>query len=437
MTNGDGFMFLPYNGSNPVSTLPPAIMYFNELPFRPIDLEIPSLQELDDEYATSHHIHKSRIPKSEFNLCQLLNIATEVRNVDHCTAVKLIGFGVTNKAYSITLSNGKDIIARLPYRPVINEDRMKSEVGAMFYAKQNLPPEWAHLVPTIYSWDSHGANEVGAPYILMEKMEGSPLANEVNSLTMKQRNSITIQLAQFTAALHGIGSEFDKIGGLYYEKYKPFKIGPLIRNWGEDFRQGPGMDTGPWPSTRAFLMGQVHQLLRKWQVYYYPKVDARGNYKQTNVESVVDFLSALASLVPMLDPGDELPGSLVHTDLHSNNILIDPRSATLSGIIDWEAAGIFPKSFSFRLPRCFGSRTVYSALTPLEPDMKKARQSYIETTQLKHTYIVERSCLQPGYWRRLRQYSDLYKLDDCFALNLCRLEFEELAKWVTEKTKDV
>jgi len=187
---------------------------------------------------------------------------------------------------------------------------------------------------------------------------------------------------------------------------------------------------------REFCLDQVHQRLREWQVYHYPRIDADGDFNQVNIDTVFNFLCDLASLVPKVVPENCSSQSLVHTDLNTGNILLDTETATLSGIIDWEAAGIFPEGFALKLPRCFQAPTVYSALSPMETYREEGRQNYIELTQLKHSYILERSGLEPGYLRRLKEYSDLYKFDECLSLDLFALEFQDLADWVLEKAKE-
>ena len=402
----------------------------------PIDLSVrQSLDEIDLRFMNAHRGNYSFVPKANFNLLSLLKAVIDAIKEKSCPAIQLLGFGITNKAYLLTFANGREVIARIPHGRIYMKSRLESEVGAMLYAKQKLPLKWSRLIPTVYAWNSDPNNDIGLPYVIIEKMEGTPLSIAGNSLTMKQRTSLAKQLAQFTCALRTIGSEFNKIGGVFFEKGE-FHIGPLTRNWGNDRRQGPEMDTGPWSSTREFCLDQVHQRLREWQVYHYPRIDAYGDFKQVNVDTVFNFLCDLASLVPKIVPENRSSFSLVHTDLNSGNILIDTKNATLSGIVDWEAAGILPDGFALELPRCFQAPTVYSAFSPLETSQEEVRQRYIELTQLKHSFILERSGLEPGYSRRLKEYSDLYKFDECLLLDLFSLEFQDLTNWVLEKAKE-
>src|SRR5271154_1227217 len=204
-----------------------------------------TLADMDAKYAESHP--QKYVPKLEFNLPELLIIATTVMN-SPCTRIQLLGFGRFNKAYLLTFSNNKEAVARLPYNHLRLQYRLQSEVGAMKFAVAKLPNKWKRLIPEVYAWDSDPQNPIGSPYIVMEKMSGSTLASQVSTLSKGRKRSIAKQLARFTSALHKLGSEFTQIGGIYW-KDEEFEVGPLIRNWPEEARQRPEVDNGPWEST--------------------------------------------------------------------------------------------------------------------------------------------------------------------------------------------
>jgi len=124
----------------------------------------------------------------------------------------------------VTFPNGEEAVARIPFMRNFSVNRLKSEVSVLD-AKAKLPPG---LIPTVHTWSSDPTNEVEAPYSTMEKLKGSPLADLSRKMTFEQRLSVTLQLAYFTPALHGVGSEFDKMGGIYFENER-FSVGPLVR----------------------------------------------------------------------------------------------------------------------------------------------------------------------------------------------------------------
>ena len=399
-----------------------------------------TLADMDAKYAESHP--QKYVPKLEFNLRELLIIATAAMN-SPCTRIQLLGFGRFNKAYLLTFSNNKEAVARLPYNHLRLQYRLQSEVGAMKFAVAKLPNKWKRLIPEVYAWDSDPQNPIGSPYIIMEKMSGATLASQVSALSKERKRSIAKQLARFTSELHELGSEFTQIGGVYC-KDEEFEVGPLIRNWSEEARQRPEMDNGPWESTQDFLAGQFQQLLCLWQDFYIPKVNAKKCFNGTNVDEIKRFLRQAASLIGQFDPrvltGDpdaDTRRGFVHTDLHGGNILIDPVSATLSGIIDWEAAGVLSEPFAVRVPVWLSGPDVYNSKTPLPELDERYRDLFIERTDLREVYCLERCCLDgPEYEEALASYNDLHKLDECLSVYLCDPEdLEEQRKWIAEKTK--
>jgi aminoglycoside phosphotransferase (APT) family kinase protein len=400
-----------------------------------------TLADMDAKYAENHP--QKSIPDLEFNLWELLSIATAAMN-SPCTMIKLLGFGMFNKAYLLTFSNGKEAVARLPYTELRTRYRLQSEVGAMKYAAAKLPNEWKSLVPAVFAWDSDPQNPVGKPYLLMEKMSGATLASQVStSLSKEKKLSIAKQLARFTSALYELGSNFTQIGGVYC-KNDDFEVGPLIRNWSDDARQRPEFDNGPWKSTRDFMAAQFQQLFRVWMDYYAPQVNAKNFFRRTNVDEVIRFIKQAVSLIPKFDPrvltGDpdaDNRRGFVHTDLSEGNILIDPISAKLVGIIDWEAAGVLSEPFAVRIPSWLHSPTVYNATTPLDQLDERYRELFIELTDLRETYCVERISIDgPDYYQALVSYDDLYKLEECLEVYLFDPEaLEEQRKWIVEKMK--
>jgi serine/threonine protein kinase len=399
-----------------------------------------TLADMDAKYEESHP--QKYIPDLQFNLRALLSIATAAMN-SPCTMIELLGFGTFNKAYLLTFSNKKEAVARLPYKHLRLQYRLQSEVGAMKFAAAKLSYKWKSLVPEVYAWDSDPQNPVGSPYSIMEKMSGTTLASQFSTLSKERKISIAKQLARFTSALYQLGSEFTQIGGVYC-KDDHFEVGPLIRNWPEEARQRPEVDNGPWESTHDFLAGQFEQLMRLWQDFYAPQVNAKKYFLGTNIDEIMQFIIQAASLIPQFDPrvltGDpdaDTRRGFVHTDLHAGNILINPISATLTGIIDWEAAGVLSEPFAVKVPAWLCGPTVYNPKGPLSYLDEGQRELFIELTGLRRLYCLERSHLDGArYSEALFNYDDLHKLDECLSVYLFDPEdLEEQRKWVAEKIK--
>jgi hypothetical protein len=157
----------------------------------------------------------------------------------------------------------------------------------------------------------------------------------------------------------------------------------------------------------------------------------------------MEFIREACSLATKFDPrvmaGDpeaDTRRAFVHTDLHANNILIDPESVTLSGIIDWEATGILSEPFAVRVPKWLDCPDVYSPASPLRPLDERYREEFRELTLLRQKYYLERAYREgPDYCRALKSYDDIHKLDKCLGVTLLDFENEELREWIAEKIK--
>jgi hypothetical protein len=142
------------------------------------------------------------------------------------------------------------------------------------------------------------------------------------------------------------------------------------------------------------------------------------------------------SMVPRFDPrvitgnpNADLRRAFVYNDLNASNILIDTESATLTGIIDWEVAGILAEAFAARVPAVYDSPTVYSPATPLDPSNERFREVYAEMTQLRQIYCCDRCGLDgPDYYHALTQYDELNKLEECLVEDFGGLREEENIK---------
>ncbi|GAQ09494.1 hypothetical protein ALT_6815 [Aspergillus lentulus] len=105
--------------------------------------------------------------------------------------------GGFNRLFQATLTDGKHVIARLPY------------------------PSTSHGIPTpeVYAWCSTKANPVGAGYIIMEKLDGIPLGEIWYTMTPKQQHKIMKQIVEWEVRFMSL--EFPAFGSLYYQKGLP------------------------------------------------------------------------------------------------------------------------------------------------------------------------------------------------------------------------
>lgn len=58
---------------------------------------------------------------------------------------------------------------------------------------------------------------------------------------------------------------------------------------------------------------------------------------------------------------------------------------------------------------------------------------YIEQTELRNWYMMERCGLEPGFSKRVHAYAKLRKLFSAIDLNWGTLDWEELTKWIDKE----
>ena len=165
--------------------------------------------------------------------------------------------GSFNKIFNLKFDNGSELIAKIPY-PLLTPRHLctASELATMDYARNvlGLP------VPKVFGWSAWAdRTDVGAEYILMEKVEGVEVHQRYKDLRSEGFELIT-QVNAMERAF--VCRRFSQIGSLYYkEDVEPELQGrPLYADGADDdddasvrFRIGPYVDWEVWRGTRANL----------------------------------------------------------------------------------------------------------------------------------------------------------------------------------------
>jgi hypothetical protein len=173
-------------------------------------------------------------------------------------------------------------------------------------------------VPQIYYVNHNGNHVVGAPFVLMEFLEGQKLCDVWKELNLKHKLSAIGQLAHILGQLAEL--KFDAIGSLKSDG----TVGPLINMTEES----DTLDDEPFTSTRdyffSFLKDQ-HPARTLAAKKHYPAIR----------EELTSFFDQNAE-----NPTLNAPYRLIHNDLASQNILVVQGDKTappkITGIIDWD-----------------------------------------------------------------------------------------------------
>ncbi|KZT70499.1 hypothetical protein DAEQUDRAFT_744727 [Daedalea quercina L-15889] len=139
---------------------------------------------------------------------KLLKDIVHEKMAEEVVRIKFLGAGTFNKAYSVTLASGKEVIARVARR-FMPRLKTESEIATMRYFRErtNMP------VPDVYHYDANPYNRLGGEYIIMSKAPGISLSKVFHSMPHEQLAALMENVAMIIIPL--FAHRFPGIGSLY------------------------------------------------------------------------------------------------------------------------------------------------------------------------------------------------------------------------------
>jgi hypothetical protein len=306
-----------------------------------------------------------RSRQRKFNIAELAQAAARAVGSPSCIKIAKLSEGNFNKAFLLTMDDGKEIVAKLP-NPNAGYAHFTtaSEAATMDYAWNvlNVP------VPQVLAWNSTMNNPVGAKYILMERCAGIELHKIWSKVTDRQKAVIIREIVNYEATFASSG--FPSYGSLYYAKdlhepeddhrilsppgkltkFQEFAIGPTTdRGFFDHGRAGATANQGTWSTVEEYNLAIAERelsCLAKSSRFPYPQgfYNGPGQYQQsshTKLQNLQNFQKVASHLKPV-DPILSTP-VLWHADLHWDNIFVDESDPTqITAIIDWQAVHVAP-----------------------------------------------------------------------------------------------
>lgn len=188
------------------------------------------LQDLNVELKNQRNIDKSGEPfvkapsqlkDGSYVLTQ--NLTSNLIGKDDSLLVKSIASiheGKHNRIYKVTLSTGKELVLRIPYKLESEysiSQKIKSEVATMDFLNLKLGAN----VPKVVAYGANKVNSLQSPFILMEHIEGDllmkqwdPLVADETEGSQEKLKSVIEPIAAFQEKLLSI--TFNKFGSLYF-----------------------------------------------------------------------------------------------------------------------------------------------------------------------------------------------------------------------------
>ncbi|KAJ5070099.1 aminoglycoside phosphotransferase-related-related [Anaeramoeba ignava] len=176
-------------------------------------------------------------------------------------------------------------------------------------------------VPKIIAYQETRNEIIGYEFVLMENIEGIVLEKILYKLDTENRKKVLSQIAFYISQLQKY--KFNKIGSFIgISENNQLKIGPMIE-FGE----------GPLNSVQEYFDVRIRNTIPAFE----------------STPSLVKYVEILKkyknSHLPQIQCENTF--ALCHGDLFSDNILINPKSLKITGILDWEYSGSFPLDHEF------------------------------------------------------------------------------------------
>ncbi|RPA88715.1 hypothetical protein L873DRAFT_1824142 [Choiromyces venosus 120613-1] len=258
--------------------------------------------------------------------------------------------GAFNKLYTVSASTDSSDSSELKayvFRvslPVEPFYKTTSEVAMLTYIRRctTIP------VPEVIAYSATAENELGFEWILMEKVHGVPLREVWPRMAISAKEEITKEVASCVLQMRAL-CRFDAIGSLYCR-------GALEEEEGVDVLDAKhdAYVMGPLVTAFFFVGGRWLKVELEDMKLLQESTEDAADYDKDLAEDVPDIVHATHKLQDLLPsifcrPSTPLGASpdppkgefvLYHHDLSLSNVIVDPATYKVTGIVDWECVGI-------------------------------------------------------------------------------------------------
>jgi hypothetical protein len=195
-------------------------------------------------------------------------------------------------------------------------------------------------VPTLVRFDASVDNPISHEYMLLECIPGISVDKIYDQLDDRAKGYLVSQLTDYLVQLQS--HTWEHVGGLSLvdDKIVP---GPVLD---ETFWQTPDLEKywvvgdtvqnlnieGPYKSYTEYSIA----CLQKYSL------NIEKHPSLTPYRELCPRLTAVAERLRDNPAIDEMEYIFAHKDLHFGNVMCDPVTATITGVLDWEFSGVVP-----------------------------------------------------------------------------------------------
>lgn len=268
---------------------------------------------LSETHATEDSWREGETQPLDLNYEALKHIASTCLSHGKCIDITTLRRGGFHEIRVLHFEDGWSCIARFT-RDFEMLCKTESELATIQYVRRHT----SIPVPQIYLVDYNENHVVGAPFVLMERLDGRPLCKAWAELTLEHKKSVIGQLAHVLGQLAEL--QFDSIGSLKADG----TLGPLLNITEPE----NGMDKTSFQSSIEFFCAFLRENNSA-------RTSAAKEHYRAIQQELKSFMAGNAG-----NPTLNAPYRLIHNDFDSQNILVTQEdkllSPQISGIIDWD-----------------------------------------------------------------------------------------------------
>ncbi|KAF2448988.1 hypothetical protein P171DRAFT_452634 [Karstenula rhodostoma CBS 690.94] len=196
-------------------------------------------------------------------------------------------------------------------------------------------------VPKLVRFDASVDNLIGYEYMLLERIPGKSVDKIYDQLDDHAKRYLVSQLTDCLVQLQS--HSWAHVGGLSLEDDK-IVPGPVLD---ETFWQTPDLEMywGPGDTVQTLNIAGPYKSYTDYGIACL-QMYSQNIEKHPSLAPYHDLCPRLMALVERLQddhaPIDGMRYIFAHKDLHFANVMCDPVTATITGILDWEFSGVVP-----------------------------------------------------------------------------------------------
>ena len=283
---------------------------------------------------------------------------------DRHLTVTFFSEGAFNKLYAVSVSDSSDRLGAPQYifratSPVEPFYKTASEVATLSYIQEHT----SIPVPRVIASSSTTENELGCEWILMERVPGVALTDVWSDMDLETKSRETEVIAGFLRQLRDIRLPFPAIGNLYFREDidasngevrvvptedERYVIGPIVTPY--MFAGGRKLrlprDLGPYSNDAEYIAALSATELEDMKLLQSSDAHSCSDFDEDlaeDAEDIIEVLNELQAISTELFPSYPCHFTLRHHDLSLANILVDPATYEVTGIVDWECVGTRPR----------------------------------------------------------------------------------------------